>query len=276
VLGVEATCAALAPRVAEQRCTSAPEPGYCDVPCLLDDDCSVFDGPQRCERGFCRAATGTSNPPDVPECEAPDIVGDELIVLGDACLELSGFVDELERVAREDGALSPGEEYRSYASAATSFLTQGPFSIATQYEASRERAARVVIMNGGATDMLSEPCEGGISAECPEVQAAVAGAERLFRTMAADGVEHLVYVFYPNPRDNLALQTRLDTLRPLLENACGRSSVACHWMDLRVPFAGHDDHYAATDPTGIVFSTAGARSAALEVWEIMNSRCVPR
>ncbi|HLV68615.1 MAG TPA: hypothetical protein VKY73_22515 [Polyangiaceae bacterium] len=275
-LAAEAECVALEPRVASGRCAAAEETAYCEVTCLVDADCASLGDAARCEAGSCRHA---DSPPTLdsstpPPCEPAEIAASELVILGDSLIELSPFADYLEQAALESGALSEGEHYRSYASALTSFLAEGPFGISTQYTTSRaEGSARVVIMNGGATDMLQNPCAGALSPDCPQVRAAVRGAETLFSRMAADGVEHVVYVSYSDPRNDQALKDGLDTLRPLLHNACGRSPVACHWLDLRPAFEGHDDYLG---PDGIVWSDSGARMSATLVWELLELRCIPR
>jgi hypothetical protein len=131
---------------------------------------------------------------------------------------------------------------------------------------------RVIVMNGGATDMLNDACATDPTPACPAAQAAVRGAEALFEQLAADGVEHVVYFFYPDATSNESLKSGIDTLRPLVQNACGKSRVACHWLDLRPIFAGHPDYLVGTD--GIVFGDAGAQAAATAVFSLMTARCI--
>jgi hypothetical protein len=253
---------------------SAETPAICDAPCLVDRDCAELGDANRCLDGFCRDAEAPGEVGGALSCEPQRIAPSELVVLGDSLIQLSGFTSFLEQNAAAAGMLGPGAHYRAYASATTSFLANGSFSIHTQYETSRsEGPARVVVLDGGATDMLQYPCSDDLTADCPAVLAAVDGAELLLRRMADDGVEHVVYFFYANPRDLAALQAGLDVLRPLIQNACGRSAVACHFVDLRPAFEGHDDYLG---PDGIVFSESGAQAAALAVWERMQARCIPR
>jgi hypothetical protein len=197
---------------------------------------------------------------------------EDLAVLGDSLIELSPFTASLEQAAVAAGVLAPDAHYRAYASHLTSFLAEGPLSLGAQYSAAHaERAARVLIMDGGATDMLNDPCASAPTPECPAVKAALRGFELLLAQFAADGVEHLVYLSYPHPIDNPSLKAGLDTLRPLLENACGKSRVACHWLDLRPVFSGHPGY---AGPDGIVFSESGAEAAATAAFELMRTRCI--
>lgn len=274
-LAPNATCVPAAARVAEGRCSASEKVAVCDATCLKDDDCRAAGDDMRCDGGFCRDAASQPNDGAAPlTCNAADIAPSELVIIGDSLIQLSTFASDLEANAAASDELSSDAHYRSYASAAMSFLAENSFSISSQYAMSQQAGpARVIVMNGGATDMLQYPCRDALTPECPAVAAAVSGAERLFSRMASDGVEHVVYMFYPDPRADQALQAGLDVLRPLVRNACGASAVACHWIDLRPTFAGHDDYLG---PDGIVFSTAGARAAASAVWQAMQARCVPR
>jgi hypothetical protein len=216
---------------------------------------------------------GSSGPGEPLGCDAVPLAASDVMLLGDVVIELSTFATELESLAQSAGALGADEHYRNYATAALSFLAQNQFSMSMQYDAARaEGGARVVVMDGGATDVLNLPCGTQPAADCPAVVAALQGAEALFQRMAADGVEDVVYFFYPDTTMNPGLRAGIDTLRPLLENACGRSPVTCHWLDLRPTFAGHPDYLVGVD--GIVFGGAGALAGASAVWSLMRERCV--
>jgi hypothetical protein len=271
-LGSNAACVALAPRVEQGRCAPTAPIAMCDVGCLSPVDCLSLGEDYRCERGYCRA--GALPPPLEPrECAGDTLVGRDVVVLGDALIELSVFTAELEERARAAGVLRAGESFRDYATALMSVLAGGSLGLANQWDTARaEGAARVVIMDGGATDMLSLPCGANPSPECPAMAAAVAGAESLLARLAAGSVEDVVYFFYADPPDNAELKAALDVLRPLIENACGRSGLACHFLDLRPIFAGHPEYVNAD----VVFLEPGAVAAAQAVWNLMQDRCVGR
>jgi hypothetical protein len=129
---------------------------------------------------------------------------------------------------------------------------------------------RIVVMDGGATDVLNSPCGSAPTAACAAVQAAASGAEALFAEFAADGVEHVVYAFY-NDVDNPPVKAGLDVMRPLIENACGRAALPCEFLDLRPSFAGHPEYLG---PDGIVWSDSGAVASAGAVTSVMLDRCV--
>jgi hypothetical protein len=264
--GTVASCVPLAARILEDRCDASAPASICDVECVEARDCAALGAGFLCASGYCRNGPSSAGSTScVPSGAAPD----QIVVLGDVLLELTPFTADLEGLAQAGGLLDAGAHYRSNAAAATSFLAEGPLGLGAQYATARAGgAARVVIMNGGATDMLNDPCASAATPECPAVQAAVRGAELLFAEFAADGVEHVVYLFYPDPIGNPALKAGLDTLRPLVENVCGKSRVACHWLDLRPAFAGHTNYLL--EPDGIVFSDAGAQAAASAVFERMS------
>jgi hypothetical protein len=119
--------------------------------------------------------------------------------------------------------------------------------------------------------VLDDNCAGMLTPDCPAAAAAIRGAEDLFARFADDGVEQLVYFFYGDIVDNPSLKDGIDLLRPLLQNACGRSPVPCHWLDLRPVFDEHPE-YVGVD--GLVFTDAGATAAAAATFELLQDRCV--
>jgi hypothetical protein len=267
-----ASCAPLGPRVAERRCVASETSAICDAPCLSDVDCSKLAN-RICDYGYCRQLQKPA-PPSAFTCTPPNLAATDVLILGDVLIELSIFAQQLEKAAVESGNLSAGQRYRNEAAGASSLLATGPQSIDSEYSnALADGPARVIIMNGGATDVLTGQCAGMLNPDCPAARAAVSGAEQLFARFAADGVEHLVYFFYGDPVENPTLKDGLDLMRTLLRNACGRSPVPCHWLDLRAIFAEHPEYVGVE---GLVFTDAGATAAAAATFAFMQKQCVLR
>jgi hypothetical protein len=243
----------------------------CDATCLTDTDCSKLAADRVCDYGFCRQLGPRIEPPAV-SCSPSNLAPADVLILGDVLIELSIFTAQLEQAAVNVGILASGEHYRDQAMAVSSLLATGQLSFDNQYSSARaDGPARVIIMDGGATDVLTGQCAGMLTPDCPASHAAVMGAEQLFARFAKDGVEHVVYFFYGDPVGNPSLKDGLDLMRPLLQNVCGRSAVACHWLDLRAIFAGHPE-YVGTD--GLVFTDAGATAAAAATFAFMQKQCV--
>lgn len=193
--------------------------------------------------------------------------------MGDALIELTTFTSRLEQLATGAGVLAANEHFRDHAAAMTSVLSQsGPLSFFEQYaEARQQGSSRIIVLDGGETDMLNADCGSELSYACPIMQATVSGFQKLLRQFALDEVQHVVYFFYPDPRDNAKLKAHLDVLRPLFENACGQGPVACHWIDLRATFSDVPSYLGAD---GIVLSESGGHAAAELVWQRMQQRCL--
>jgi hypothetical protein len=270
-LSSAASCTPLGPRVTEGRCDDTQIGAMCDAGCLVDDDCSALGHGSRCDGGYCREP-GPVLEPASQSCEPSNVAASDVLVLGDVLVELSIYVDELEQRMSAAGGLSEGAHYRVGAQAALSLLATGAQSFDAQYESARaDGVPRVIIMDGGATDVLNDDCAGMLTPDCPAASDAVHGAEQLFERFAGDGVEQLVYFFYGDPVDNPSLKDGIDLMRPLLRNACGRSPIPCHWLDLRPTFAEHPE-YVGVD--GLVFTDAGATAAAQSTFELMQARCI--
>jgi hypothetical protein len=270
-LSSAAACTPLRPRVTQGRCDDTQIGAMCDAGCLTDDDCSALAHGSRCDSGYCREPGPTLEPAS-RSCMPSNIAASDVLVLGDVLIELSIYVDELEEHMIAAGSLSDGAHYRVNAQASSSLLATGALSFDEQYTSARaDGVPRVIIMDGGATDVLNDNCAGMLTPDCPAARDAVRGAERLFERFAGDGVEQLVYFFYGDPVDNPSLKDGIDLLRPLLQNACGRSPVPCHWLDLRPVFAEHPE-YVGVD--GLVFTDAGAAAAAQGTFDLMQARCI--
>jgi len=251
-----ASCVAAADDCGTQR--------VCDISCSKPADCADVAGATACVAGVCRS-------PDLA-CPAGDVSANEVAILGDAFFatshQITGF---LEDAARQSGVLSAGERYRDYSNLTANTLALGGNGIASQYDSAvAESAVKVVIMTGGGADVLLGSCDT-ISPDCPLLVDAANAAASLLQRLAMDGVEQVVYVFYPNPLD-AKLQAEVDTLRPLLASVCQDSPVPCQWLDLRASFAGHEATYL--DPPGIAPTLEGARASAHAIWNLMQRACI--
>lgn len=249
-----------------------PAEAICDVPCATDSDCGPVASGLQCSSGFCRASTdlGPSDVGDV--CTEAPVAGDEVVVLGDVFIAQDGaIIAELEALAEDAGALAPTEHYRDYTSTTQNSLTMSGALLLNRYTAAQsEGPVKVVVMNGGGSDLLVRSCEGTPSADCPLMVDVLTGANQVLSQMAVDGVEDVVWFYYPDPMD-AQLLAELDVLGPLLEDACTQAPVPCHWVDLRTTFDGHYAEYMQTD---FVPTAEGAKAAAAVVWSTMERECI--
>jgi hypothetical protein len=244
-----------------------PSAGRCDVACRIDDDCSALSPSHRCAAGVCRVPVD-----DVSPCASSELDPNQVLIIGDsffaASHRITGFLEDL---ARQSGALMTGERYRDNAKMLDNALALGGNGIEAQYAAaSAEAAVKVVIMNGGGADVLVGSC-AEVTPDCSLLTDATAAASMLFSRMATEGVEHVIFAFYPDSTDP-AVRDEMDVLRPLIQNACDASPVPCHWLDLRTTFAGNDATYLEAD--GLNPTPDGARATAGAIWSIMRQECI--
>lgn len=262
-------------------CVDASTTAVCDVPCVGDDECTTLGPDYRCSSGLCREndEVGTSGAGGAAggaggagSCPSSEVGGDEVVVLGDVFVAQTGEVSaELEALAREAGALSSNENYRDYSSTTINSLTVANALLLDRFdEAAAESPVKVVVMDGGGSDLLLKSCSAAPAPDCQLMLDIVSGAEQLLDQMAGDGVEDVVWFYYPDPMDS-ELLAELDVLQPLLEDVCATSPVPCHFVDLQETFAGHYDDYMETD---FVPTTAGAEAAATAIWSAMEEACI--
>jgi hypothetical protein len=248
-------------------CAAATAPGVCEVQCVADADCAVVSSLHHCERGACRAGS-----PADTTCAQGEVTANQVLLIGDSFLASSHQITAyLEGLARSAGTLSAGERYRDASTLTANSLALPGNGVAEQYRAAvADAEVKVVIMNGGGADVLLGACETA-DASCPALADAAAAAEALFVEMADNGVEHIVYAFYPDPLDAI-VRAKMDALRPLIQSACQRSPAPCHWLDLRDVFAGHYDQYLQSD--GLNPSDEGSQASAAAIWTTMRAECV--
>lgn len=274
-------------------CGSEPV-SRCDVRCDADSDCRVLTSAHRCEAGFCRAPSNSGGTAGSgaggsggsagagaggdsagaaggDACARGETAGNQVVVLGDTFMALTHQVTAgIEELARAAGVLPAGERYRDESSSMNNGLAAG--GILDQYAgAFADAPVAVVIMNGGGADVLGASCDEPPSAACPAIDAAATAVRELFARMAADGVEHVVYAFYPDPGD-AGVRARMDALRPVVEVACAESPVPRHFRDLRPAFEGRYAEYIA--PDGLNPTAAGSLAAANAIWATMQEFCV--
>jgi lysophospholipase L1-like esterase len=192
-------------------------------------------------------------------------------VIGDSFFasshQITAYLEDLSRAA---GTLPDGERYRDNSRLTANALAFGGNGIYDEYEAGvTEATVKFVIMNGGGVDVLASTCAPNSS--CPVLEAAATAARDLFAQMVADGVQQVVYAFYPDPID-AAIRAQMDTLRPLAQSACAASPVPCAWLDLRPTFAGHYDEYVQAD--GLNPTAAGSQASAEAIAALMRDRCI--
>lgn len=263
-----ATCAQLpgASCLSPSAAEVCPEPtaGRCDVACTTDQDCASMPSASRCAAGVCR---GGIEPTSCPAS------GNEVVLVGDSFFAADhGITAFLEAMARQSGTLAAGERYRDHSSLLGNTLALLGGGIEDQYAAAAaESPVRAVIMNGGGADVLMGSCEV-LAPDCPLLAEAAAAASSLFRRMAADGVRHVVYAFYPDPAD-ATLRAELDALRPLLASACEASPAPCRFVDLRATFAGHELLYLDAD--GTQPTAEGAQASAAAIWAAQQQCAAP-
>src|SRR5262249_53528775 len=159
---------------------------------------------------------------------------------------------------------------RDNSNTTTNALAMGGNGILEQYRRGADEApARVVIMNGGGTDMLVTRCAAPVD-EWPALVDAASAAERLIGDSAADVVLDVVYAFYPDPTDPEMLE-RMDALRRLIEPVCAASAVPCHWVDLRATLAASPDYMSAD---GLIPTALGSEASAGAIWTTMQDDCI--
>ncbi len=229
--------------------------------------------------GWSGAATGTGNPvsitmsaskaltasfsPASGTCQKGTTRGSEVAVIGESFIALThGITQEIEKQARAAGSLGATDHYVDNSVSGTTLANN---QIPSQYTRAVQSSGTIkyVLMDGGGNDCLLN--NNG--------DAAYAAAQSLFRTMAQNNTQKVVYFFYPDPvgSNYASLKACLDALRPRMKSLCdGLTAPKCYWLDLRPLWTGHPEYTS----DGIHPTSTGSVVTGDAIWQVMTANCV--
>jgi hypothetical protein len=195
-------------------------------------------------------------------CAKGTTKGNEVLFIGESFIAASSIPEETTKLARAAGSLGASD---SYVDKSVSGTWIGNGQIPTQYK-SNSSGVRFVLMNGGGNDCW----QGGQESHRT---AALSAAKTLFQDMATNGVEQVVYFFYPDPigAQFANLTACLDLLRPDMKAVCdAQTKPKCNWVDLRDTWNGHPEYTS----DGIHVAGPGNVPTAGAIFKSMQANCV--
>lgn len=199
-------------------------------------------------------------------CVKGSTKGNEVVFIGESFIAASAIPEETTALAIQNGSLTQGDKYLDFSVSGT---RMGDGAIPSQYtKAQQQNPIRFVLMNGGGNDCL----------QAGDPNSPIPAAEKLYAEMAADGVEKVVYFFYPDAAGSFGgptsqLQTCLEAYRPKIKALCeSLTAPKCYWLDLaETGWAGNEAAYTSD---GIHPNGQGAKVTADEIWKTMVDNCV--
>lgn len=222
-------------------------------------------------------------------CPRSSVNGNQVVFIGDSFLAAptSNIAPELEALWQAAGSPGYSATPRYHQLVATNMA-----QIAGQYDAARaaNRDIKVVIANGGGNDVLilNRSCltqAPPANTSCTTtISNALQSADQLMTKMTADGVQHVVYFFYPHePTSGIfqgnapAINTTLDYAEPRARAVCDRHP-NCTFVSLREATgdaigSGYTER-GLINPADVHPSPAGSKFFAKAIWDVMKSRCI--
>jgi hypothetical protein len=198
-------------------------------------------------------------------CQKGTTMGNEVLFIGESFVAASSIPEETTKLARAAGSLGASDSYVDKSVSGTWIGNGASNSIPAQYRSNSD-GVRFVLMNGGGNDCW----QGGMESHRT---AALNAAETLFEDMAENGVEKIVYFFYPDPigASFASLTACLDLLRPAMKTLCDElTAPKCYWVDLREAWEGHPEYTS----DGIHVAGPGNVPTATAIFESMQENCV--
>jgi lysophospholipase L1-like esterase len=210
-------------------------------------------------------------------CMKGQTKGSQVVMIGDSYIQIPGTLQgDIQTLARMEGGLGASDTYRNYAVSGTSL---GNGQIPSQYETAKtvSKDIKVVIMDGGGNDVLilnpqclsAKPAANNASCVMT-VQNATDAAKKLLDEMAGDGVEDVIYFFYPAVP--AVTGDILDYSEPKAADFCNNATKPrCHFVSTKAAFAGKSGLIGLDN---IHPTTDGAQLIANLIWDRMTQDCV--
>ena len=198
-------------------------------------------------------------------CEKGSTQGDEVLFIGESFVAASSIPEETSKLAQAAGSLGAGDGYVDKSVSGTWIGNGANNSIPAQYRDNSD-GVRFVLMNGGGNDCW----QGGEESDRTN---ALNAAKQLFQDMDTNGVEKIVYFFYPDPIGSQfsSLTACLDLLRPEMKKLCDElTGPECYWVDLRETWDGHPEYTS----DGIHVAGPGNVPTATAIFDSMVENCV--
>ncbi len=238
--------------------------------------------------GSSGSTTGDGDDAGMPEpCMKGATAGKSVLMIGDSYLAISNraFGTELQRLAKAAGSLGQSDMYTDKSISGTQ-MAGGVNSIPTQYagEKNTDGHVKTVVMDGGGNDILIGNTACIITQAPPENQSCVttinnaaAAAKTLLAKMAEDGVEEVVYFFYPNlPGGGILFGNKelekktLDFAFPIVKEVCDSAPLNCTFVDTRGLFGETPGDFQ----DGIHPTVPNLQKIAGKVWQTMVDNCI--
>lgn len=196
--------------------------------------------------------------------QAPRINKDDLVCNGESFFEMSNICSELSRLAREDGVIGPGENFRQVAVSGASLE-----AIVGQYQRCNPKPVYLVT-DGGGIDMMGS-CGANITPACNVISNTLNQLRRYIDEMKKSGTKKFLYMSYPDVfgfgEGNL--KNNLPVFNPEVEKICKASEdPICTWVDLRSIWAGKERQYSSD---GIHCSDEGGKVTAKAFWDAIKA-----
>jgi len=195
-------------------------------------------------------------------CPHANVAAEQILWIGDGWVVSPGAQHtEVRDLARASGAIGPTDDYAVQAANGATMS-----AIVDQYGVQEAMATKVkvLIMDGGTIDAIAT------DGSAASVSSVAATFGQLLSTIAADGtVQQIVYFLVPE----LPSIPGVATLRPVLQQACAKSTVPCYFVDLQgqLTWTDHPDYTAGN---GILPTDAGAQMIANLIWSTMQQNCI--
>lgn len=189
------------------------------------------------------------------------IKGTDCVVNGESFFQASNICSELSRLARADGVLASGDNFKQIA------VSGAPIASIVNFYKNCTPKPTYLISDGGGIDLMSGNCS---DVNCSKIQSCANTLKQYLEEMRKGGTKKLLWMIYPDPQGSqwATLKKNQDLWAqavPPIINGCTDPKTLL--VDLRPVWAGHYSQYTSD---GIHCTAAGGTATAEAFWKAMK------
>jgi hypothetical protein len=190
------------------------------------------------------------------------INGIDLVCNGESFFHASNICSELSRLARADGYLVSGENFKQIA------VSGSPLANIVNFYGNCNPKPRYLVSDGGAIDLMQGDCS---DVNCAKIQSCANTLKVYLKEMKKNNTISLLWMIYPDPQGSQwdTLKKNLDLwaqVVPPIINGC--TSPRTLLVDLRPVWEGHYSQYTSD---GFHCTNVGGTATAEAFWKAMKT-----
>ena len=192
----------------------------------------------------------------------PKVKGTDLVCNGESFFQASNICSELSRLAKADGVLAQGENFKQIA------VSGAPIASILNFYKNCNPKPTYLVSDGAGIDLMSGNCS---DVNCSKIQSCKNTLLQYLAEMKKGGTKKLLWMIYPDPQGGnwATLKKNQDLWAQVVPEVMATiDTPEVYVVDLRPVWAGHYSQYTSD---GIHATSAGGTATAEAFWKAMKA-----